>query len=113
MATNRADRRRARADRAAVFGEPAEAALTVLELLEYAWHDCYEEVTPPDPVLEDVWLVADGDLAALVGAAHLALIDVPDLRVSADARRAGLIVRRVRRRADPRVRRWRGRRRGR
>lgn len=89
VVTSRAERRRSRAPRAVAFGEHAEAALTVLELLEHAWHDCYGEVAPPDRVLEDVWLVADGDLAALVGAAHLALVDWRDLRVSADVRRAG------------------------
>jgi hypothetical protein len=41
-----------------------------------------------DDVIEDVWVVADGDLARLVSAAHLAVIDFRDLRLNADARRA-------------------------
>ena len=82
MVTSRADRRAARAPQ-------ADAALDVLELLELAWHDCYAEPSPPDQVIDDLWTVSDGDLARLVSAARLAVVDFRDLRMEADARRRG------------------------
>ena len=89
MVTSRADRRNARKPQAIErFGPRAEAALDALELLELAWHDCYGESSPPDEVIEDIWLVADGDLAGLVSAARLAVTDFRDLRMNADALRA-------------------------
>jgi hypothetical protein len=87
--TSKADRREARAARAAdLFGTKADAALDALALLDLAWHDCCGESSPPDQVVEDIWVVSGGDLARLVEAAHLAVVDSRDLRVSADARRA-------------------------
>lgn len=71
-----------------LFGPRADAALDAFELLELAWHDCYGESSPPEEVIEDVWLVADGDLARLVSAAHLAVTDFRDLRLNADSLRA-------------------------
>jgi hypothetical protein len=85
MVTSRADRRRARSERAAeVFGRQADAALDALALLDFAWHDCYGEPSPSDPVVEDIWVVADGDLGRFVSAVHLAVLDFRDLRMSAD-----------------------------
>lgn len=84
MTTSRADRRRGRRGRARqLFGGDAEVALDVLELAELAWHDCYGEITPPDSVIEDIWIVSEGDLRALVRAARLAVTDYRDLRVAA------------------------------
>jgi hypothetical protein len=46
--TSRADRHRQRRPTVEpLFGENAEAALDILELIEFLWHDCYGEVTPP------------------------------------------------------------------
>lgn len=85
MVLSRADRRAARAPRAQLeFGEDAETALDLLELTELAWHDCYREVTPSDQVLEDLFVCAAGDLATLVRAARLAVLDWRDLRIWAD-----------------------------
>lgn len=82
-------RRRARSGRAArEFGARSRAALDAFDLLELAWHDCFGVITPPDQVVEDVWTVADGDVARLVSAVHLAVLDFRDLRVRADAERA-------------------------
>ena len=90
MATSAADRRKERAEQAArVFGEQADAALDALELLDLAWHDCYGESAPPQRVVEDVWVVADANLARFVSAARLAVIDFRDLRLNADALRQG------------------------
>jgi hypothetical protein len=89
MVTSRADRRLAREQPAVeLFGPKAEAALDALELLELGWHDCYGEPNPSEEIIEDIWVVADGDLARLVSAVHLAVIDFRDLRLNADARRA-------------------------
>lgn len=85
MAVSRADRREQRSQRARdLFAADADVALDVLELTELAWHDCYGEVSPPDAVIEDIWLVSQGDLRELVRAARLAVTDFRDLRVSAD-----------------------------
>lgn len=85
MLTSKEHRRRARKPRAdEVFADRANAALDVLALLDFAWHDCYGEPCPPDQVVEDIWTVADGDLGHFVSAAHLAVIDFRDLRMNAD-----------------------------
>src|SRR3954454_23174862 len=87
--TSRADRRRQR--RAAVetlFGQNADAALDILELTEFAWHDCYGEVTPPDSVIDDILACARGQLVDLARACRLAVEDYRDLRIWADDLRA-------------------------
>jgi len=87
--TGRDQRREDRSARAVgLFGPTSAAALDALELMDLAWHDCYGETSPPEQVLEDVWVVSDGDLAQLVSAARLAVIDFRDLRLIANARRA-------------------------
>ena len=53
----------------------------VLELMELAWHDCYEEITPPEEVIDDLLLCSGGTLGGLIHAAHLAVIDSRDLAV--------------------------------
>lgn len=85
MVTSSDDRRRHRSYRATqVFGAQAGAALDVLALLDFAWHDCYGEPTPSVQVIDDIWVVADGDLGRFVSAAHLAVVDFRDLRMGAD-----------------------------
>ena len=87
--SSRADRRRQRRQRAEDhFGKDAEAALDVFELTEFAWHDCYGEVTPPAAVIDDMFVCSQGRLAELVRAALLAVQDYRDLRVQADRLRA-------------------------
>jgi hypothetical protein len=84
MVSSSEDRRRARSLRAdEVFARQAGAALDALALLDLAWHDCYGESSPPDQIIEDIWTVADGDLASFISAAHLAVLDARDLRMSA------------------------------
>lgn len=89
MAVRReAARRRAEAD----FGSASGAALDLVELLELAWHDCHGELAPPGEVMDDLWLVAGGDLARLVSAARLAVTDRHDLATAADRlREAGAL----------------------
>ena len=86
MAISRADRRRDRESRARTeLGADADAVLDVLELTEFAWHDCYGEVSPPDAVIDDVFVVGRGSLTQFIQAARLAVEDYRDLRMAADA----------------------------
>jgi hypothetical protein len=86
MTIGREARRRERHDSVSeLFGERRrDAALDLLELLEFAWHDCYSEITPPDEVIDDVLVLSQGDLSRLISSAHLALSDWRDARVAAD-----------------------------
>jgi hypothetical protein len=70
-------------------GDQVEAVLDLLHLTDMAWHDCYgpQDLEVPPAVLDDVLLLAGGDLATLVRAARAAVIDSRDVRVAADARR--------------------------
>ena len=38
----------------------------VLELMEMAWHDCYDEATPSEEVVDDVLLCSGGTLRELI-----------------------------------------------
>ncbi|MCP3854041.1 MAG: hypothetical protein GY698_04795 [Actinomycetia bacterium] len=89
MAISRADRRRDRVGRVRRwFGEDeAPAALDLLEVLELAWHDCYTEISPSEDIIDDVLLLSDGDLAALIRAVRLATTDWRDLKIAATERR--------------------------
>jgi hypothetical protein len=74
-----------------VFGDDEKTLWSVsrvLALMEMAWHDCYEEVTPPEEVVDDVLLCSGGTLGGLVEAAHVAVIDRRDLSVWASTLRA-------------------------
>ncbi len=74
----------------AVFGDSPKvlrSVARVFELMEMAWHDCYDEVSPPEEVVEEVLLCSGGKLDDLVAAAHLAVIDRRDLAVWASALR--------------------------
>jgi hypothetical protein len=72
-------------------GEHVDAALDLLHLTDMAWHDCYgpRELEVPAAVLDDILLLAKGDLPALVRLARQAVIDFRDVRMAADAERAG------------------------
>jgi hypothetical protein len=86
MAISRAERREERRPRArAEFGSDADAILDVLELTEFAWHDCYSDISPPDEVLEDLFVVAGGSVTEFVRAARLAVKDYRDLRLWTDS----------------------------
>lgn len=67
----------------AAFGSNADAALDVLELTEFTWHDCYGVVSPPESVVEDILTVSQGRLDWLASAARLAIEDSRDLRMNA------------------------------
>ena len=90
VAIGRSARRAERQPRVeALFGErAAPAALDVLELTEFAWHDCYGEITPGDDVIDDILACSRGDLGELARAARLAVEDRRDLALWAAAARA-------------------------
>ena len=90
MAISRGERRTEREPVVlALFGaDAASSALDLLELVEFAWHDCYDEVTPSDEVVADILVVSGGTLEGLIRAARLAVTDSRDLRVAADHLRA-------------------------
>jgi hypothetical protein len=78
-----------RAERAplveSVLGKPAASAgLDLLELTDYAWHDCYGEITPPDDVIRNILICSRGDLATMIHAATVALRDCRDLHLWAE-----------------------------
>ena len=91
MAVSRADRRKQRTAAVIdVFGaERSGVALDLLEIVELAWHDCYQEITPDPSIIEDILLLSDGRLDRLIAAARLAVTDWRDLKVAATGRRAG------------------------
>jgi len=62
MAISRAERRAARTERAQeLFRKNSAVALDLLELVEFAWQNCFNEVSPPDDVIEDIWIVSKGE----------------------------------------------------
>lgn len=69
--------------------DQVDAALDLLHLADYAWHDCYgpKELALPDGVLDDVLLLADGGLVDLIRTVRQAVIDFRDVRVAADGLR--------------------------
>lgn len=72
-----------------VFGAKAKIALDLTEVLEYAWHDCYGELTPPDEVIEDILICSQGSVEEMIGVVRLAITDWRDLRLWADGLRGG------------------------
>jgi hypothetical protein len=90
MTVGRSARRLERQPRVeGAFGkDAAPAVLDLLELTELAWHDCYAEISPPEDVVDDILLCAQADLAKAVRAARLAVEDVRDLRMWAQALRS-------------------------
>ncbi|WP_123553285.1 hypothetical protein [Kitasatospora cineracea] len=86
MAVGRAARQEARRARVeAVFGkDAAAAALDLLVLVEYAWHDAYQEVTPSEELIDDVLTCSQGDLGRLVRFGLLAVVDARDLWMAAE-----------------------------
>lgn len=86
MAIGRAERRSKRTEQAVeVFGEEqAKVALDLLELTEFAWHDCYGEVTPSDALIEEMFLLSEGSIERLIEVARLAVADWRDVKVAAE-----------------------------
>ena len=92
MAIGSKQRRLERKPRIEAQFSPAEveAALDLLHLADMAWHDCYgpRELELPAQVLDDVLLLAEGNLARLIQVTREAVIDFRDIRMAADSERA-------------------------
>lgn len=92
MAIGKDQRRRERRPRIKAQFDRAEveAALDLLALTDMAWHDCYgpRELEIPARVLDDVLLLAHGNLAMLTRVALEAVMDFRDVRIAADEERA-------------------------
>lgn len=89
MAVGQAERRSERRTKVAVlFADRTDRALDLIELMEMAWHDVYDEVTPPEGVIDDVLLLSEGNIRLLIRWARLAVTDWRDVRVEADEVRA-------------------------
>jgi hypothetical protein len=86
VAVGRAARRAERSSLVeSVLGESqASAGLDLLELVEYAWHDCSGEITPPDDVILNILVCSRGKLSVMVHAAKLAIDDWRDLQLWAE-----------------------------
>lgn len=89
MTGGRAQRRTERRNKVAVlFADRTDRALDLLELLEMAWHDTFNEVTPPESVIDDILLLSQGNIRLLIRWARIAVADPRDLRVAADDARS-------------------------
>jgi len=55
-----------------------------LELVELGWHDCYDEISPPDDIVDDILFLSQGDIVQLIHAAHLAITDRRDLQLAVE-----------------------------
>lgn len=89
MAVGREERRAGRRTKVAVlFADRTDRALDLLELMELAWHDVYDEVTPPESVIDDVLTLSEGNLRLLIRWARIAVIDRRDVEVAAAAARS-------------------------
>jgi hypothetical protein len=90
MGISRAERRDERRPRvlAAFFGEViADPVLDLLELAELSWHDCYDEVTLPEQVIDDLLFCSGGDIAMLIRLIRLAVTDRRDFKLMAEQAR--------------------------
>jgi hypothetical protein len=94
MAIGSRQRRAERRPRIKELFDPkhVDAALDLLHLTDMAWHDCYgpRELEVPPRVLDDILMLAEGDLATLIRVAREAVIDFRDVRTAADDRRAAM-----------------------
>ncbi len=89
VAVGRAERRAIRRPLVATrfAKDDTERVLDLLELVELAWHDCYDEVSPPEKAIDDILLVSQSEWPRLIAAARLAVVDHRDLKLQADALR--------------------------
>jgi hypothetical protein len=72
-----------------LFADRTDRALDLLELLEMAWHDTYEEGTPPEDLIDDILLLSEGNLRFLIRWSRIAITDWREVRAAAENARSG------------------------
>lgn len=85
-----------------LFGASAEAALDLLEVTDFAWHDCYGDASLPSQVMNDILVCSEGRLDQLAHAARVAVVDSRDLRMWAQNLSGSRAARRSQERPDSR-----------
>jgi hypothetical protein len=89
VTSGRTERRAQRRTKVAVlFADTTDRALDLLELVEMAWHDNYNEITPPEDLIDDILLLSEGNLRLLIRWARLVIADPSDVRDAANGARA-------------------------
>ena len=89
MPAGRAQRRAERRTKVAVmFADSTDRALDLLELLEMAWHDTYQEGTPPEDLIDDILLLSEGNLRLLIRWARIAISDWREVKAAAESARS-------------------------
>ncbi|WP_157852610.1 hypothetical protein [Kitasatospora sp. NRRL B-11411] len=72
-----------------MFGkDETPAALDLLELVERAWHDAYQEIAPTEELIDGILTCSQGDLGRLIRFGLLAVVDARDLWVAVEKIRA-------------------------
>jgi hypothetical protein len=85
----RSERRAERRTKVAVlFADRTDRALDLLELLEMAWHDTFEEGTPPEDLVDDILLLSGGNLRLLIRWARIAITDWREVKAAAESARS-------------------------
>lgn len=89
MPSGRSQRRAERRTKVAVlFADRTDRALDLLELLEMAWHDTYEEGTPPEDLIDEILLLSEGNLRFLIRWSRIAVADWREVRAAAENARS-------------------------
>ncbi|HEU4894623.1 MAG TPA: hypothetical protein VFT85_02205 [Acidimicrobiia bacterium] len=89
MPAGRSQRRAERRTKVAVlFADRTDRALDLLELLEMAWHDTFQEGTPPEDLIDDILLLSEGNLRLLIRWARIAITDWREVEAAAESARS-------------------------
>jgi hypothetical protein len=89
VTSGRTERRAQRRTKVAVlFADRTDRALDLLELVEMAWHDNYNEITPPEDLIDDILLLSEGNLRLLIRWGRIVIAVPSDVRDAANGARA-------------------------
>lgn len=71
-----------------LFADRTDRALDLLELLEMAWHDTFDEGSPPEDLIDDILLLSGGNLRLLIRWARIAVTDWREVKTAAESARS-------------------------